>query len=135
MVHIRNGKRFNIYAQQEIDGVTYPEFTNAALQSQLGITTVEPEVPVDYTDDTYYRTEQDTAPYVVYEKKSAEQITEQNNARFIMEAKAYLLATDYKMLSDYVPKENGEPLSEIIAKRASARDLVQTLSEDLNEYI
>lgn len=76
MIHIRNGKRFNIYAQQEIDGVTYPEFTSASLQAQLGITTVEPEVPADFNYDTYTVQEITDAPYVVYTKKSQEQLEE-----------------------------------------------------------
>ena len=36
----------------------------------------EPEVPEDYSPDTYYRTEQDEAPYVVFTKKSEEQLSE-----------------------------------------------------------
>lgn len=74
MVHIRNGKRFNIYAQQEIDGVTYPDFTNMALQLKLGITTVEPVIPADFSDDTYTVQEITDDPYVVYEKKPQEQL-------------------------------------------------------------
>jgi hypothetical protein len=35
----------------------------------------EPTPPVDYSDDFYYRAESQEAPYVVYMKKSDEQIT------------------------------------------------------------
>lgn len=34
----------------------------------------DPQPPDDYSDETYYRTEQDDAPYVVYTKKPDEQI-------------------------------------------------------------
>ena len=72
---IRDNKRFNIYASSTIEGVTYPNFLSPELRDALGITEiVEPEPPVDYTPETYFRTEQDTAPYVVYEKKSQEQL-------------------------------------------------------------
>ena len=77
MIYIRNGKRFNIYASQTIDGITYPDFCNAQVQANLGITMVEPPAPpVDFSYDTYNVTEQDTAPYVVYEQKSVEQLAE-----------------------------------------------------------
>ena len=129
MVHIRNGKRFNIYAQQEIDGVTYPEFTSASLQAQLGITAVEPEVPADFSYDTYTVQEITDAPYVVYTKKSQEQITQQENAKKVAEAKQYLYDTDFKMLPDYTPSpDTTETLEEIKAKRSSARELVRSLS-------
>lgn len=35
-----------------------------------------PLPPADYSEETYYRTEQDTAPYVVFTKKSDEQLSE-----------------------------------------------------------
>lgn len=74
-MYIRNGKRFNIYASAEIDGVRYPHFTDSVIQAELGITEIsEPEAPADFDYDIYYRQEQDTAPYVVYTRKSDEQI-------------------------------------------------------------
>ena len=128
MVHIRNGKRFNIYAQQEIDGVTYPEFTSASLQAQLGITAVEPEVPADFSYDTYTVQEITDAPYVVYTKKSQEQLEQQANSKTVAEARAYLASTDFKMLTDYVPDPDAtETLDEIKAKRSAARDTVRSL--------
>ena len=77
MIYIRNGKRFNIYASQTIDSITYPDFCNAQVQANLGITMVEPPAPpADFSYDTYNETEQDTDPYVVYTKKSQEQLDE-----------------------------------------------------------
>jgi hypothetical protein len=72
---IRNGLRFNIDASQEIDGVRYPNFRDPVLREQLGITEIaDPQPPEDFSDDTYYRTEQDDAPYVVFTRKPAAQI-------------------------------------------------------------
>ena len=74
---IRDNKRFNIYASATIAGVTYPNFTSPELRTQLGITEIpDPTPPADYTEETYFRTEQDDAPYVVYTKKSQEQLDE-----------------------------------------------------------
>jgi hypothetical protein len=36
----------------------------------------DPIPPADYSDETYYRTEQDDAPYVVFTRKSDEQLAE-----------------------------------------------------------
>lgn len=72
---IKDGKRFNIYQAQEFDGTRYVLFTDAALREKLGITEIpDPIPPVDFSDDFYYRTEQDSAPYVVFTRKSDEQI-------------------------------------------------------------
>lgn len=45
----------------------------------------------------------------------------------IAESKAYLQATDYKMLPDYTVAPDGEPLESVRAKRAAARELIRTL--------
>ena len=77
MLYIKDGKRFNIYAQKEIDGITYANFLDESLRNRLGIVAVdEPNPPIDFDYDLYYRTEQDEAPYVVYTRKSDEQIAE-----------------------------------------------------------
>lgn len=74
---IRNGKRFNIYASQVINGVIYPNFIDPTLRQSLAITEIaDPIVPSDYSDDTYYRTEQEDSPYVVYTKKPEEQLAQ-----------------------------------------------------------
>lgn len=128
---IRDSKRFNIYASATIDGVTYPNFLSPELRGQLGITEIaDPAPPADYSDETYYRTEQDGSPYVVYTKKSAEQIKQQEDAKAVQVAKQYLADTDYKMLPDYTVKPDGEPLTDIITKRAAARELVRELEAD-----
>lgn len=41
----------------------------------------DPVPPEDFSDDTYYRTEQDDAPYVVWTKKSPEQLKQVRNRK------------------------------------------------------
>ena len=43
----------------------------------------EPNPPEDYSDDTYFKTEQNEAPYVIYTKRPQEQIDQAENARLI----------------------------------------------------
>jgi hypothetical protein len=63
-------KRANPYAPYtDANGVRYPKIPISLLTE-----IAEPIPPEDYSEDMYYRTEQDTTPYVVYTKKSAEQI-------------------------------------------------------------
>lgn len=75
---ILNEKRINIYAPFTTpEGVTYGNLTDPAVRDQIGVIEVsEPTPPEDYSESTYYRTEQDEAPYVVYTRKSDEQIAE-----------------------------------------------------------
>jgi hypothetical protein len=75
---IKDGIRFNIYASQTIDEITYGDFTSPELRLALGIEEIsEPAQPVDYSESLYYRTELNEAPYVVYTMKSNEQLAAQ----------------------------------------------------------
>lgn len=72
---ILNGKRINIDAPFEHNGVRHANLRDPALRAAVGVQEIDdPVPPADYSDDTYYRTEQDDAPYVVYTRKSDEQI-------------------------------------------------------------
>lgn len=74
-----NGNRVNIYAQytDPLTGQIWPNLLAKDLQAKFGVQEIpDPSAPADFSDDLYYRTEQDTAPYVVYTKKSDEQITQ-----------------------------------------------------------
>lgn len=73
---ILNEKRINIYAPFTTpEGVTYGNLTDPTVRNQLGVIEVtESPPPEDYSNDLYYRTEQDEVPYVVYTRKSNEQI-------------------------------------------------------------
>lgn len=81
---IRNQKRFNVHAPAEIDDVRYANFRDPSLREQLGIVEIaDPQPPADYSEDAYFRTEQDDAPYVVYTRKSDEQINQATRARIL----------------------------------------------------
>jgi hypothetical protein len=87
---ILNNKRINIYASHtDADGVTYANLTNPEVRERLGVTEVaDPLPPEDYSDDTYYRTEQDEAPFVVYTRKPQEQIEQARRAKVLAEIDA-----------------------------------------------
>lgn len=66
------GLRANPYAQYtDAEGVTYLRIPEHLIEE-----VAEPTPPADFSYDLYYRTEQDTAPYVVYTKKPAEQLAQ-----------------------------------------------------------
>ena len=63
-------KRVNPYAPyQDSEGTTY-----LGMPAHLYTEIPDPTPPEDYTDETYYRTEQDEAPYVIFTRKSTEQL-------------------------------------------------------------
>lgn len=70
-------KRANEFAAYTApDGTSYPWVPRDLLE------VVDlPQPPADYSDETYYRTEQDDAPYVVFTRKSDEQIAAMNKAK------------------------------------------------------
>lgn len=125
---ILNEKRFNIYASQEIDGVTYPDFRDPALREQLGVTEIaEPEQPEDYSEELYYRNETDEAPYVIYTKKPAEQLARIAQAKLNAQSLAYLASTDWMAIR---AAEGGKAMpEEVKASRQAARDAVVELQE------
>jgi hypothetical protein len=88
-------KRVNINAP-------YKGFSRLETPEQLAAANVveiaEPNPPADYDADTYYRTEQDDAPYVVYTRKNDEQIQQIMLGKFItaMEAHYDSVARDKK---------------------------------------
>lgn len=71
-LHIRGGRRFNIFAGSVIDGVRYANFRDPGLWAGLGISEIdEPAPPDDYDDMLYQRVESDEAPYVTYAQRPA----------------------------------------------------------------
>lgn len=78
-----NGKRINIDAPfTATTGVTYANLRDPHIRSVYGVQeVVEPSPPEDYSEETYYRTEQDDAPYVVYTRKSDEQIEQARKSK------------------------------------------------------
>jgi hypothetical protein len=70
-------KRANPFAPYTSpDGTRYPK-----IPQELLTEIPEPPAPEDYSEETYYRTEQDDAPYVIYTRKSQEQIDSASNAK------------------------------------------------------
>lgn len=78
-------KRCNPYAPYTDEQGTRYNQMPAELYEEIADTAP----PADYSDDFYYRTEQDDAPYVVYTRKSDEQIQQVMLKKFIsaMESK------------------------------------------------
>lgn len=80
----RNGKRFNIekrFTDAEL-GVKQLDMSDPANRERCGVvetTIIDP--PEGYSEETHYRGEQDTAPYVVYERKPQRIIDEAFNGR------------------------------------------------------
>jgi hypothetical protein len=65
------------------DGTRYPRIPLALLQE-----IPDPQPPEDYSEDTYFRTEQDDAPYVLFTRKSDEQINQAKRARILAQVSA-----------------------------------------------
>lgn len=64
-------RRVNIYAPY----AGFSKLDTPEIRARAGVIELaDPVPPADYSDETYYRTEQDDAPYVIYTKKSDEQI-------------------------------------------------------------
>jgi replication fork clamp-binding protein CrfC len=77
-------KRANPFAQYtDADGTQYPTIPLELLEE-----IPDPVAPEDFSDETYYRTEQDDAPYVVYTKKSDEQLEELRKSKIKQEIAA-----------------------------------------------
>jgi succinylglutamate desuccinylase len=70
-------KRCNPEASYESeDGTRY-----AKVPRELLTEIPDPVPPADYSEETYYRTEQDEAPYVLYTRKSDEQLQQLANSK------------------------------------------------------
>jgi hypothetical protein len=97
-MYILNDKLINIYAPFETaEGVRYANLTSQEVRDALGVVEMsEPAPPEDYSEDTYYRTEQPDVPYIVYARKSDEQI-------------AAILATKIQAQIDVLEKETMLP--------------------------
>jgi hypothetical protein len=85
-MHIINNKRIWIDRPITIDGVLYPHLHEAALRESLGIVEI-PDIqpPDDYSDETYFRTEQDSAPYTLFTRKPDSMIAEAKAAKLLNE--------------------------------------------------
>lgn len=72
-----NQRRANIFSPYTApDGTRYTSIPRDLLDE-----IPDPVPPADYSDETYYRTEQDDAPYVIYTQKSPQQLKQVRNAK------------------------------------------------------
>lgn len=120
-----SGLRVNINARYNdpITGVQGIDLTDADNRERFGIMEIaDPTPPADYSEETYFRTEQDSAPYVVFTKKPDEMIEKARQSKVNQEALDYLKSTDW-----YVARfsETGKEIpEEIKQKRQEARDSI-----------
>ena len=125
---IRNELRFNPHAEQVIDGILYPasSFRDPEVLARLGITEIpDPQPPEDYSDKFYYRTEQDTAPYVIYTKKSDEQIAQITDTENRDTAQRHLDDTDYLFTVDKYAQLSDQRKADLTASREAARVVIR----------
>ncbi len=85
----------------------------------------DPQPPADYTEDTYYRTEQEDAPYVIFTKKSDEQLQRQTDDKALQAAKDHLVATDYLFTVDKNAQLDEVRKAELIAARELSRQVIR----------
>ena len=113
-----NEKRINIYAPHETQsGTRYGNLTDPAVREALGVVEIpDPQPPEDYSEDTYYRNEQDEAPYVVYTRKSDEQIEQARKAR----TQAQIDALEAQTL---LPRVTREFMLQLFAAQATAANV------------
>jgi len=114
-------------------GPAYPEHTpytdadgtrHACFPRGLLTEVPEPTPPADYSEATYFRTEQDEAPYVVYTRKPQAMIDATAAAHARESARRLLQDTDW-----YVTRFNETGVRipvEITEKRVEARTLLSS---------
>ncbi|QEL64797.1 hypothetical protein OTERR_13210 [Oryzomicrobium terrae] len=78
-IFVRNGRRFNIHAPQEIDGVLYPSFVDPELRAALGI--LEVDVPERESEETHFVQELDEAPFVINTPKPADMVFQSKTSK------------------------------------------------------
>lgn len=86
IIHKMNGQRVNLQAYRswtDSEGVKGIDLTNTEYWNKYGVSEeiIDIPQPEDYSEDTYYRTEQWDAPYVIYTRKPDWMIAEAHNAK------------------------------------------------------
>ena len=92
---IKDGLAVNIYTPYTApNGTQYHNLLDPGIRTFLGIEEIpDPQPPADYSEDFYYRTEQLTTPYVVYTRKSDEQIMTTLKSKFLQAVQGHLDTT------------------------------------------
>lgn len=71
----KNKKRINIFAPYNTEEIVGIDLSDPANRAIFGVEEVpDPVAPEDFSTDTYFMIEQDEAPYVIYIRKTDEQI-------------------------------------------------------------
>lgn len=123
-IYTLNGRKINIQARFTApDGTHGIDLTRPENREKYGIEEhPEPQAPEDYSDKLYYRTEQDTEPFVIYTRKSDEQIAQMLQAETNAKSLAYLAETDW-MVTRFA--EIGVVIpDDVKQKRQEARDSI-----------
>jgi hypothetical protein len=94
-----NKRRINIYAPfsaETEDGVVNGiDLTNPENREQYGVVEIpDPLPPADYSDELYFRTEQDDAPYVVFTPKPDEMVAQARAAKRLAEIDEEIIALE-----------------------------------------
>lgn len=101
------------------------------IRAAVGVIEIaDPTPPVDYSEETYFRTETGDRmpPYVVYTKKSPEMLERQQDDKDKREAQQHLDSTDYLFSLDrHAELLASEPQREadLVASRAAARAVIR----------
>jgi hypothetical protein len=115
-------RRVNIYAPY----AGFSKLDTPEIRQRAGVIEIaDPVPPADYSDETYYRTEQDDAPYVIYTKKSDEQLAQIADSKALAAAKQHLLDTDYAFTVDKYAQLTEERKVELTASREAARQVIR----------
>ena len=73
MIYIDNDTKLRVNIYYTYKG--FSKLDTPEIRAKAGVIEIpDPTPPEDYSEDTHYRTEQDAAPYVIYTRKSDEQI-------------------------------------------------------------
>lgn len=115
-------KRVNIYAPY----AGFSKLDTPEIRERAGVVEIaDPVPPADYSDETYYRTEQEDAPYVIYTKKSAEQLERLADDKALAAAKQHLIDTDYLFTVDKYAQMTEERKAEMTAAREASRQVIR----------
>ena len=108
-------RRVNIYSAYK----GFSKLDTPEIRQRAGVVEIpDPVPPEDYSDETYYRTEQDTDPYVIYTKKSDEQLAQ------LAKSKAFNKIDNLERTS-MVPRAVREFMLAVALKEAVAAGLTE----------
>lgn len=122
-----------IFKATKLRGPAYPEHTpytapdgtrHASTPRDLLQEIAEPKPPGDYSEATYFRTEQDDAPYVVYTRKPQEMIDANNAVREREAARRLLQDTDW-YVTRWIETEVRIPV-DVVEQRVKARTILSS---------